>query len=100
METTDYSDAENTVIEQDSTADVINDTPEGMLQEQGDDADILRSLATLERKTKPETRTLLIAPAAYDTDKPFFYGKLEETGQLFIIHYEDAQALAGDFLDM
>ena len=100
LETTDYSDAENTVIEQDSTVDVINDTPEGMLQEQGDDADILRSLATLERKTKPETRTLLIAPAAYDTDKPFFYGKLEETGQLFIIHYEDAQALAGDFLDM
>lgn len=100
LEMTDYSDAEHTVIEQDAQAGVITDTPEEMLQEQGEDADILRSLATMERKTRPEARTLVIAPAAYDTDKPFFYGKLEETGQLFIIPYEDAQSLAGDFLDM
>lgn len=100
LEITDYSDAESTVIEQESDAGIINDTPEGMLQEHGDDADILRSLATMERKTHSETRTLEIAPAAYDSERPFFYGRLVETGQLFIIPFEEAQSLAGDFLDM
>ncbi len=100
LEITDYSDAENTVIEQEHDAAVIDDTPEGMLEEQGDDADILRNLATMERKTHRETRTLEIAPASYDTERPFFYGRMVETGQLFIIPYEDAQSLAGDFLDM
>ncbi|MBR5330331.1 MAG: hypothetical protein IKV13_02480 [Akkermansia sp.] len=100
LEITDYSDAESTVIEQANDAGIINDTPEGMLQEHGDDADILRSLATMERKTHSETRTLEIAPGSYDSDRPFFYGRLVETGQLFIIPFEDAQSLAGDFLDM
>lgn len=100
LEITDYSDAEAAVVEQDADAGAITDTPEVMLQEAGDDADILRSLATMERKTHHETRTLQIAPANYDSDKPFFYGRLVETGQLFIISYEDAQSLSGDFLDM
>lgn len=100
LELTDYSDAEETVIEQEETAGQITDTPEGMLQEIGSDADILRSLATMERKTISQTRTLQIAPAAYDSDKPFFYGRVVETGQIFILSFEDAQSLAGDFLDM
>ena len=100
LELTDYSDAEETIVEQDETAGQITDTPEGMLQETGSDADILRSLATMERKTIAQTRTLQIAPASYDSDKPFFYGRVVETGQLFILSFEDAQSLAGDFLDM
>ena len=100
LELTDYSDAEETVIEQEETAGQITDTPEGMLQETGSDADILRSLATMERKTISQTRTLQIAPASYDSDKPFFYGRVAETGQVFILSFEDAQSLAGDFLDM
>lgn len=100
LEITDYSDAENTVIEQENDAAIIDDTPEGMLQEHGDDADILRSLATMERKTHKETRTMEISPAAYDSDRPFFYGRMVESGQLFIIPFEEAQSLAGDFLDM
>ena len=100
LEITDYSDAESTVIEQEENAGEITDTPEGMLQEQGADADILRSLATMERKTHPESRTISIAPANYNSDKPFFYGRIEETGQLFILPYEVAQSLAGDFLEM
>lgn len=100
LELTDYSDAEETVVEQDETAGQITDTPEGMLQETGADADILRSLATMERKTIAQTRTIQIAPASYDSDKPFFYGRVVETGQLFILSFEDAQSLAGDFLDM
>lgn len=100
LELTDYSDAEETVIEQDDNTSPTHETPEDMLTEHGDDADILRSLATMERKTKSETRTLQITPASYDSDQPFFYGRLVETGQLFILSYEDAQSLAGDFLDM
>ena len=100
LELTDYSDAEGTVVEQEEQAGVITDTPEGMLQENGSDADILRSLATMERKTVSQTRTLQIAPANYDSEQPFFYGRVVETGQLFVLSYEDAQSLAGDFLDM
>ena len=100
LEITDYSDAESTLIEQDENAGQITDTPEGMLQEQGADADILRSLATMTRKTHPETKTIEIAPANYDSDKPFFYGRLVETGQIFVLPFDTAQSLAGDFLEM
>ncbi len=100
LEMTDYSAAEQTVIEQDDSATPSSGSPEDMLQEQGDDADILRSLATMESKTKPETRTLQIAPADYDSERPFYYGRIVETGQLFILSHADALSLAGDFLDM
>lgn len=100
LELTDYSDAEETVIEQNEGASDAGGTPEDMLSEQDSDADILRSLATMERKTIPMTRTLQIAPAVYDSEKPYFYGRVVETGQLFILQYNDAQSLAGDFLDM
>ena len=100
LELTDYSAAESTVIEQDDTAAPGYDTPEDLLAEQGEDAEILRSLATMEHKTKSEVRTLQITPADYDSDRPFFYGRIAETGQLFILTYEDAQSLAGDILDM
>lgn len=100
LEVTDYSDVESTVIEQDEKAGMITDTPEGMLQETGSDADILRSLVSMTRKTRPESRTIEIAPASYNSDTPFFYGRLVETGQLFILPYEIANSLAGDFLEM
>lgn len=101
LEMTDYSDAEDAVVEQaeDTTVTSPADS-EAMLQEAGEDADILRSLATMERKTHSVVRTIQIAPAAYDSDRPFFYGRVQETGKLFILPYEDAQSLAGDFLDM
>ena len=100
LELTDYSEAESTVIEQDSDSAPEMGTPGELLNDQGRDAEILRSLATMEHKTKSVVRTLQIAPAAYDSDRPFFYGRLLETGQLFILTYEDAQSLAGDILDM
>ena len=100
LEITDYSQAESTVIEQAEDANPAVESPEDMLSEQGDDAEILRSLAMMEHKTKSEVRTLQIAPAAYDSDRPFFYGRVVETNQFFILNYEDAQSLAGDILDM
>lgn len=100
LEVTDYSDVESTIVEQEENAGEITDTPEGMLEERGADADILRSLATMNRKTHTEIKTIEIAPANYDSDKPFFYGRLVETGQLFILPFDTAQSLAGDFLEM
>ena len=99
LEMTDYTDADEAVVEQ---AEDISTIPGEMLQESSEDSDaaILRSLATMERKTHAVTRTLQIAPAAYDSDRPFFYGRVLETGQLFILPFEDAQSLAGDILDM
>ncbi len=99
LEMTDYTDADEVVVEQ---AEDISTIPGEMLQESSEDSDaaILRSLATMERKTHAVTRTLQIAPAAYDSDRPFFYGRVLETGQLFILPFEDAQSLAGDILDM
>ena len=99
LEMTDYSDAEETVVEQDTAIASPADS-EAMLQETGSDAAILRSLATMERKTHSVVRTIQIAPASYDSDRPFFYGRVKETGQLFILPFEEAQSLAGDFLDM
>jgi hypothetical protein len=100
LELTDYSQAESTVIEQAEDANPAEETPEDMLSEQSDDAEILRNLAMMEHKTKSEVRTVQIAPASYDSDRPFFYGRVVETNQLFILNYEDAQSLAGDILDM
>lgn len=102
LEMTDYSDAEETVVEQTAESGMGDGTPEDMLRDNDEEGDaaILRSLAMMERKTHAVTRTLQIAPAAYDTERPFFYGRVLETNQLFILPYEDAQSLAGDFLDM
>lgn len=102
LEMTDYSDAEETIVEQEDDVNMMDGAPDALLQESGEDNDAatLRSLATMERKTHAEVRTLQISPASYDSDKPFFYGKIVETNQLFILPFEDAQSLAGDILDM
>lgn len=101
LEMTDYSDAEEAIVEQAENTTVASPADsEAMLQETGSDAAILRSLATMERKTHSVVRTIQIAPASYDSDRPFFYGRVKETGQLFILPFEEAQSLAGDFLDM
>lgn len=51
-------------------------------------------------KTHRETRTIEIVPGDNTSDTPFFYGRLRETGELFILRFEDAQGLAGDMLDL
>lgn len=99
MEITDYSDAEASVVEQ-QPQDSVSGSPEQMLEE-ADDVDLqLRDLALAERKTHKETRTLEISPAQGESNKPFFYGRIMETGELFILSFDDAQGLAGDIIDM
>lgn len=104
LEQTDYSDAESAVIEQQDDVNhhttVMEDSGQSMLLEDSEDAALFRNLATAERKTIKEIRTIEIAPAAMDSDKPFFYGRVRETNQLFILPFERAQSLAGDLLDI
>ncbi|MBQ8517280.1 MAG: DUF4340 domain-containing protein [Akkermansia sp.] len=95
---TDYSDAETSVVEQQNDSE--NGSPEDMLTETDEFDRHLRELALTERKTRKETRTLEISPAQGDSNKPFFYGRITETGELFILSFEDAQGLAGDIIDM
>ncbi len=98
LEITDYSDAEASVVEQQNESDT--GTPADMLTETDEFDQHLRELALAERKTHKETRTLEISPAQGDSDKPFFYGRIAETGELFILNFDDAQGLAGDIIDM
>lgn len=98
LEITDYSDAESSVVEQQNEA--ASGTPEDMLTETDEFDQHLRELALAERTTHKETRTLEISPAQGDSDKPFFYGRIAETGELFVLSFDDAQGLAGDIIDM
>lgn len=101
LEITDYSDAEATVIDAqtDDSATAEADAAAMLSAAEAEDQR-LRDLALAERKTHAETRTITIAPSDFDSDKPYFYGRMEETGELFILSYDDAQGLAGDVLDM
>lgn len=101
LEITDYSDAEVSVMEQQSEADEMQgQIPEEMLTET-DDIDMqLRDLALAERKTHKETRTIEIAPSTHNSNEPFFYGRITETGEMFIIPFAVAQGLAGNIIDM
>lgn len=100
LEITDYSDAESTVIEAQESAAAEGGDAESMLSAADEEDQRLRDLALAERQTHAETRTLQISPSDYDSDKPYFYGRLVETGDIFILSFEDAQGLAGDMLDM
>ncbi len=99
LEITDYSDAEASVVEQ-YKQENMSGAPEDMLDETDDIDKQLRELALADRKTHRETRTLEISPSQGESDKPFFYGRISETGELFILSFDDAQGLAGDIIDM
>lgn len=99
MEITDYSDLNTSIIEQ-RDDEPIAGTPEAMLEEVDDIDRHLREMALTERKTIKRTLTLEIAPALNMGNKPFFYGRILETGELFILNNENANSLANSVLDM
>ena len=74
-------------------------TPEELLNAAGQEDPFSEPVAAAP-KTHRETRTIQIVPGDNTSDTPFFYGRLGETGELFILRYEDAQGLAGDMLDL
>ncbi len=109
LELTDYSRAEAVVMDS-STLDHENLTPgmgdsrtqmaEGALTESTATDEALREAALQEHPTISKTITIEIAPSTEASDEPFFYGRVVETGELFVLPYADAQGLDGNILDM
>lgn len=109
LEITDYSEAEAVVmdvteLDHDSLTpemgDSRRDKAEAALTESTATDAALRDAALQERKTQARTITIEIAPSTEKSDKPFFYGRVVETGELFVLPFDDAQGLAGSILDM
>ncbi len=109
LEMTDYSDVDAITI--DSPADVSEGSLEQdgrarkeivreLLSGTGELDEQMRQMALAERRTHAKTITLEIAPADNTSDQPYFYGRIVETGDLFMLNFADAQGLAGSILDM
>lgn len=111
LEITDYSSAEAIVIDQADDVSASGDPigkdqlsnkelAEKMLTEGDATDDAMRQLALAELPVIRRTLTLEIVPSAEASDRPFFYGRIRETGELFILNFNTAQSLAGSILDM
>lgn len=118
LELTDYSDAEAVVIEQSDDADLLQpgasaapalpgmpsktskELAAEMLTEDSATDEAMRRLAMAERPVIKKTLTLEIALSGDPSDEPFFYGRIRETGETFILNYHVAQSLAASILDM
>ncbi|MBR5894375.1 MAG: DUF4340 domain-containing protein [Akkermansia sp.] len=109
LELTDFSDAEAIVmdsaaLDHDELLPVMGDSrldkAEEALTESTETDRALRDMALQERKTQAKTITIELAPSTEASDKPFFYGRIRETGELFVLPFNDAQGLAGSILDM
>ena len=51
------------------------------------------------RPIKNVTYTIELAPVNNHEDSPLFYGQIKETGQMFLMSFEDAQSLASSPLE-
>lgn len=108
LEMTDYSDMESLVIApDDDTFNTLDDATvdhrdkvKQLLSENDETAKAMRDMALAERKTIKRTVTIEIAPMNNISDTPPFYGRIRETGEVFILTFTDAQGLAGSLLDM
>ncbi len=109
LEMTDYSDVDAiTISSQDSGVEegigASDQTRSEMVREMlsgtGELDEQMRQMALAERKTHKKTITFEIAPTDNVSDEPFFYGRIVETGELFLLTFADAQGLAGNILDM
>lgn len=107
LELPDYHDIEAVIMDDASTSADVAPTHGSrlekaaqLLQESTETDKALRQLALQETKTISRTITIEIAPSEEVSDTPFFYGRIRETGELFILPFQDAQGLAGSILDM
>lgn len=100
LEMTDYSSAEAVVIEQaddvsssgmplDAGTMTNKELAQEMLTEKGETDEAMRRLAMDELPVIKKTYTLEIAPSGAD----FFYGRIRETGELFILNSKIGNAL-------
>lgn len=109
LEITDYSDADVVVMDVNdldhesldpTMGDSRTDKAREALEENTATDAALRALALQERKTHASSITIEVAPSDQTSDKPFFYGRIKETGELFMLPFAEAQGLAGNILDM
>ncbi len=109
LEITDYSQAEAVVMNSEdidhtnltpSFGDSRTEKAQEALKESSETDEALRNAALREHETHARTITIEIAPSTENSDKPFFYGRIVETGELFVLPFDDAQGLAGSILDM
>ena len=105
LEVPDYSDLEEIIVEQKEDEGMAPEDAsrtamvQRMLTEtDATDADY-RHIALSDRKVNRKTITIEIAPATPDGSNTFFYGRIRETGDLFIISFEDGLSLDGQLLD-
>ena len=104
LELTDFSDTDSVI---DSTATGSDVTADGEVTKpvedmlQGNDAvdDEFRRLISEQRRTYAKTITLEIAPAEPSNPRSIFYGRIRETGEMFVLSYEDAQSLGATPLE-
>ncbi len=104
LELTDYSDIDAITVEQ--TEDISGRELQGnrekareLLSGTDDTDELLRDMAMAERATQKKTITLQIAPSNYEEEEPYFFGRIVETGELFMLSFPDAQRLGDNILD-
>ncbi len=109
LEETDYSDVDAiTIAETDDVTDATlapaggsrKQVAAGLLSGTGETDVRMRQMALAERATHKRTVTLEVAPSSVGGDEPFFYGRIAETGELFMLPFADAQGLAASILDL
>ena len=106
LEITDYTEIEHLTVHQKGDEAM---TPEDtsrmamvrrMLSEEDSPLDdAYRQIALGERKTHHQSITIEVAPASAGGKSSFFYGRIRETGDLFILSFEDGLGLDGQLLD-
>lgn len=106
LELTDYSDVEQLIVHQkgDESAAPGDSTRMDMVKRMLNDDDsplddAYRQIALGERKTQRRSITIEVAPGSAGGKSAFFYGRIRETGDLFILSFEDGLGLDGQLLD-
>lgn len=112
LEITDYSDAEAIVVDSQSGAQQSSTPGGGLMGLPGmapapdelgttnPDLDAaFEQLAFAERKVRKETCTLELAPRYPEDERSPYYGRIVETGQIFILRYNEVVGLYVSMLD-
>lgn len=109
LEEPDYSDIEDVVISHGSDIEDIRMTNSAsnltaaqatkLMDESDEENEKFLRIATADQKIKKRTITIEIAPVNLRSRKSKFYGRIRETGEIFILSFDKAQALDGGLLD-
>ena len=107
LEVIDHSDAEAIIADaqelghdnMDESGSYRQDGAEAALDDNSELADKFREQAFNVRPVKNVTYTIELAPANNHEDTPLFYGQIKETGQFFLMSFEDAQSLGSSPLE-